>query len=674
MGRVKYDKFLGRIREKDSATSSTGTPPGNFATWDEYITWLITQNFPLPADFNTWEEFLNWLTLNNLTLPGDYTTWEDYVNYLISIALPVPTEFTTWQEFLNWLTLNNFPPPNFTTWEDYISWYVSVNTELPAEFNTWEDYINFLIDQAAGTDTTTRRISGSVVWLQNLDFQVNPLVYQILGKRVESPENLVTIPANVSADPVFAVIYGDIFGNTGYILGTPAPSPAIPAVDDSTQIVLTPGIYIPGLGTEPGTDPNGTPIVTEQVYDENIEWATAKVEDANNTIDFVSILSPSKNTKHIRIGFAEPAGGGLTAGRLVQSSLSVHKDVSVLVEANDFTFLLTDLSQYHKTDTLIGLERKLSWFNWQNLNAINVYLINKADNSTIQLKANNTFTKETWAVAELNFSVKIPLNFIAAPLFAPVPVGEYVIIIEGLTSYDQYFIEAAGETFSPVNCQLSFTRTAPIQTENGNILLSLQSSSNLLANSGLLLDLYNGAVKIGTFTLLPGYFGWNPGRTDYQRLTIPVNSFNPSGNVITKLVIKPVNQWPNNSTFDIDDVVLQTGLNANTNPLQTEIIEDLTFDYRNAALNNAYEIDPIASFSYKIVEAVVITDAGTVTAEVAINATPVTGLGAIAATTARTVTPATAANLVTAGDVVKLTISALATATAINGKLRIIRT
>lgn len=535
----------------------------------------------------------------------------------------------------------------------------------PTGFATWEDYFNWLIENRNLNPDSTRLIDGSYYWIENLDFQFEPLIYEILGQRVQSVAQKVTIPANVSADPMFALIYGDIFGNLGYILGTPAPDPAIPLVGPATQIALVP-VYIDGLGTQPATPP-----ATEIIYDENVEWATAKTEETGLTINLADTTNPAANLKNIKIAFAGAAGGAWISQNQVVSSFTAHTEINIPVETNLVDIPVSALSAQHKTDTIIGTTRRLSWLNWMKLNQVKITLTDLIDpNNVYRLNPQTGYPTENFTVAALGFSVVVPQT-LSGSYNGNIPAGDYQLIVENLTTYDQYFTQAAAETFAPTAAKIAFTRTAPIDVTGGNIKLSMFGSADWLANTALLFELWNGTAQVGSLTILPGNLrGFNPALAQHQQIILSVADFHPTSNVITALTIRPLNSWPNNSDFYIDNIVLQAAI---TQPA-TQIIEDMTFDYRDAALNNVYEIDPLASYGYKILSLVIKTDADTATAEVKINAAQVTGLAAVAATNVNQVIEATGANIVQPGDVVKITLTGIGTATAINGKIRLIRT
>ena len=194
--KVYIDKLMGgRVRDKDTSSDTDGgSLPPEFNTWEEYVTWLVNNNFPLPDQFNSWEEFIDWLINNNYSVPGGYDTWEEYIQYLIDQSFPLPNNFNTWQEFIDWLTTNNFNVPDgFNTWEEYVTWLINNNYPLPDEFasweefiqwlidnnysipggyDTWEEYIQYLIDQSFPLPNNFNTWQEFIDWLTNNNFEV----------------------------------------------------------------------------------------------------------------------------------------------------------------------------------------------------------------------------------------------------------------------------------------------------------------------------------------------------------------------------------------------------------------------------------------------------------------------------------------------------------------------
>ncbi|MDB4584663.1 hypothetical protein N9164_16050 [Draconibacterium sp.] len=423
-------------------------------------------------------------------------------------------------------------------------------------------------------NNASRLISGSVTWLQDLDFQVSPLVYEILGKRRESVEKVVTIPDNTESNPRFAVISADIFGNVGYILGAAAADPVVPVVNPSTQLLVT-TIYIEALGTEPAPNPDPDPepgeeipeITTEVIYDENIEWQTAKTEETNLSIDFDAVTDPANGIKHIKVDLNDPAPGSWETGSLKTSAISGSLAVEITEETTTLNATLEELFPVHKTDLTTGNTRTATWVNIASKNMVRANLVSQTTGQQIRLKAMPFSSSETWGIPELilNFLLELWDVLELITVSGTIPVDNYTLEVEGFTKYEQSFTQLENQVYNPASAKMTFTRGTAINAKGGTIALSLKPGSEWLSTTGLLFELYNGSAKVGSLSILPGNsHGFNPDLTAYQRITIPVADFKPTSDLITALVIRPVNSWPNGSVLEIDNIVLQVGTQPQT--------------------------------------------------------------------------------------------------------------
>lgn len=152
-------------------------------------------------------------------------------------------------------------------------------------------------------DQSTRLISGTVSWLQNLDFRLTNIVYKIWGVSYGPINGDITLAAADPDLPRRSLICGDINTARLELAGTPAENPMKPVPDPFTQFELT-EVFIPAGATAPAN------ITSIQVYDENTEWATSSylADPTLTTIDFESTVTPVLNTKCIRITKEEEYG------------------------------------------------------------------------------------------------------------------------------------------------------------------------------------------------------------------------------------------------------------------------------------------------------------------------------------------------------------------------------
>jgi hypothetical protein len=703
--RIKFDKILGRIREKDSSTDSGGSGGGltveqiqeliansyiDFSqiigdrttnlTLKNYIENLINtifeNSFQIGDEIT--QEMLDYFQtiLDQLTITFDQITGEPSINSEFQTFIDNLIQDLT--DYINTLVLGNILSEEIKNYIDArLSEIQTVLEQLIATTinNDLREYIEQIINEHNGTSANqTRLISGSVVWMENLDFQVTNLVYEILGQRFTAPDTLVTIEPNESTDPVFAVLFANNFGAVNYEMGIPSVNPLVPFVDPITRIAITP-VYIPALGTTPGEDPNGETgeIVTEVIYDENIEWVTAETEEPGITINREDTTDPAKATKHISIAFAG-TGSTFVRGALVTDEIPHSGRAFTWPGALNapFSLSLSSIFGDHKTDQTIAGIRHLKYYSVQNKNQITAWLVSPQTGQSWEL-AINSFTSEVWEVSELGFSVNIPAQINFTVKTAVPAISGLLIYVYGVPRYDQTYEAVTAENINPTAALVSFTRSEAIDAQGGNIALSVKNSAPWLSNTGLLLELFNDAVKVGSLVIFGNNgFGLNPLYLDYQRITIPIAAFNPTSSVITALQIRPVNAWANNSTLYLDNIVLQTGIKTpNEAP---EVIEEARFEYRDVeTAGQIYTLDLQASFDYKIKNLIIKTDAGTVTASVKINSVDVTGIAAATATNATSNHTAIGANLVKKNDLITLELAAVDTAAAIVGKIEFSR-
>lgn len=146
---------------------------------------------------------------------------------------------------------------------------------------------------------------GGWVWTGGLNYRVSAAVYNIAGTNYTSQEVDLALQA---ADPTFDridIIALDNNSTAVVIQGTPAASPARPALDQASQLELT-IVIIPAGGTTPSN------AATTLLYDENVgastEWNTTS---SGGGWSLASTNNPYHGTKDIE-------ATSLTTGNFVQ--------------------------------------------------------------------------------------------------------------------------------------------------------------------------------------------------------------------------------------------------------------------------------------------------------------------------------------------------------------------
>lgn len=113
-----------------------------------------------------------------------------------------------------------------------------------------------------------------VQYVSGLTFTVGACSYQIGITTYNSPTTSVTLAAADVTNPRIDLIGVDVTGAVFSVTGTPAASPAEPAVDPSTQIPII-FVTIPANATTPSG------ISTTTIYDENTEWTCTPTANIN---------------------------------------------------------------------------------------------------------------------------------------------------------------------------------------------------------------------------------------------------------------------------------------------------------------------------------------------------------------------------------------------------------
>lgn len=538
-----------------------------------------------------------------------------------------------------------------------------------------EQYINNSVgDQITNIlGEVTRLISGSVNWLHDLTFNVTPLEYLILSRRYRTGlDNEITIPANTENNPCFAVIYADIFGNVGYILGVAAASPAVPHVNDSTQIALT-TIYIAALGTTPGTDPGGettepTDIV---IYDEGTEWTPGKTEEAGIAIDLLATDAPKNGTKNVQMTVTPAGSTGFENLGLVsaENTGTLFASLGIFGGGTTFGLSLGVVLPDKNTDVTVGDIRTLIWYQMRKQD-VSGYAISKATGERINLSC-STVQLVTIDKPELSLNTQAANGLILKSAQAMANGNYDIHLTAAYTRFVQKFrITTDAGNITPANTLISFDAEAPVNIKGGVLSLWGQFSA-LLSNSGFLINLYNGLNKLGNVLVLPGIYGLSASSAEYQEITVPVEDFNLATFDIDRLEIKPVNSWPA-SVSDFDLIKIQKGVQPE--PSTDETIDFQSFEYRDISdPGGNYTIDPVASFPYKVKELICKVDAGTATIAVKINGVAITGLSAVAVNTGYQTIKSTALNELSAGDELTIEIVSVTDATSLIGKINYTR-
>jgi len=156
-----------------------------------------------------------------------------------------------------------------------------------------------------GFDSTTRLISGSVIWDSLFVFHNTTLIYKINGVVDTALGSSMTVTGLSGVYDQYFIFYADTNRNVGYILGGTNPT-EIPTVDANSQILLA--TYFVAAND---TVPQG--LSTEVIYKENVEWTvsgTAKYNPlwTNNVFAGTYALRDSSNSVRSYIDLVDSSG------------------------------------------------------------------------------------------------------------------------------------------------------------------------------------------------------------------------------------------------------------------------------------------------------------------------------------------------------------------------------
>jgi len=189
-----------------------------------------------------------------------------------------------------------YPIDNIITLDDYVIGSDSDNNGKTKNYS-----VRGIISLALSQGNTTIRngvLSGSVYWLQGLDFASTKIDYvfnnTLFQTEPQSPITLSDADDTNDRVDVFAI---DVATNSVVVIeGVPSENPQEPTVDFASQIRLS-SVIIEAQSTEPQG------LTSEQVYNENLgepsEWTLSTFIPSSGTINPDYQLDSSKDTKSI---------------------------------------------------------------------------------------------------------------------------------------------------------------------------------------------------------------------------------------------------------------------------------------------------------------------------------------------------------------------------------------
>ncbi len=176
------------------------------------------------------------------------------------------------------------------------------------------------------SSTSTRIISGGMVWVSGLTFESVDLIYEVNGVQFPITDGTQAVLDAAPTTPTFErfdVIYGDEDGNILIEKGVESATPSIPSLELSFQLELTVALLLTNA-----TEPDG--VAVDVVYEEDLGQPTEYdvTEDTGGVrIDVADASTPISGTVSIKCIANLITGDTITA---------VH---STAIQVDEFTYL-----------------------------------------------------------------------------------------------------------------------------------------------------------------------------------------------------------------------------------------------------------------------------------------------------------------------------------------------
>ena len=211
---------------------------------------------------------------------------------------------------------------NIQTQIDNLSTGVGADTIYTEDDNLFPiEYLKYHIASSTISVTDIAKpdgifFGGIVTWLSDLDFAVSPAAYYINGSLYTTNDTTITLTDSDGSNNRIDLFVVDTLGRAGYITGTAGTNPTTPQYNSRSQLPLT-SVLILANDSIP-SQIGGDSILTEVVYNENVEWTTA---DSGFTVDFASATEQY-------IGTFSASAGTTGSGDYISFSNAVDKNFS----------------------------------------------------------------------------------------------------------------------------------------------------------------------------------------------------------------------------------------------------------------------------------------------------------------------------------------------------------
>lgn len=453
------------------------------------------------------------------------------------------------------------------------------------------------IGLSGNVDTQTKLISGSVVWKEGMTFETTDFLYKILGTYYTCPATTLALTDSDATYGRIDVFYLDTFGNINIKTGTPSANPLEPTLGELELYVSS--VYIPANALEPSG------ISLEKIYDELAveEWTPTATNDAGNTtIQLDDTEDPYSGIKHIKVALNVPD----VVSSLPQHYIGEHYQGGIIfwidptdsrkgmIAATSDTIADIYWSRLHDYATYTTGATGTAIGTGANNSAL-MLALPAANNSTSAIKwvdefkvIENGVTYDDWFIGSKEEMKMLWKRRYTVGGFNPGKdywtsteegwdyagridweTGDYVKRkkntrrnIRAIREFDDSIIPTSSpvDFYTPQDTNIVFQAPEEVLAAEGILSFKMKTSAEWRVNSILRVEMYKGAVRVGSCAISPAteLFGFNIADFDnYQMVAVYHANFAPSQNKFDGLKISLIGSWPNGIELFIDSIRFQ---------------------------------------------------------------------------------------------------------------------
>lgn len=452
------------------------------------------------------------------------------------------------------------------------------------------DITGSTIDDAISVDSKTELIDGSILWKTGLTFSATVINYKILGTKLASPKQEITLDAADATYPRIDSFYVDMNSNLHVAKGTPAAIPIAPTLEWYQLLVAS--VTILAGATEPDN------LDVEWVYLENTEWTTSETHETFVSVDFASTDAPATGTKRIKvaisvpdtevnaplhfigesyqggvifyidptdskkglivagIGYKDPvfyeklSGGAPYSTGATGMAIGTGQANSVLLLANDRA-----KDQAVKYCNIYSVSKDGVIYDDWFLGSINEYQKMFLAKGFLPKLGNTTL----WSSSEIGWDRAWCMTTNNGQGYKRLKNDYYDVW--PIRAFDDSIITSGIPVLSltTINTKLTFTSATEENVLNGILSFNIKSSIEWLTNSILIIESLLDSVSTGVSVLKLPYNmnGFNSGDPEWQMVTMNLYKFATNRPTLNGFRFTLAGSWPNEIDLGLDDIRFQ---------------------------------------------------------------------------------------------------------------------